>query len=292
MIRRRKSNTILVTGATGHQGGAVVRSMIGGGWHVKALVRDSRKREAQELAALGVELVHGDLEDRASLRRAAQDAYGIFSVQSWRETGVDGEIRMGRNLADAAKTAGVKHFIYSSVGGADRNTGIPHFESKYAIEEHIRSLELPSTIFRPVYFMYNFNAPEMEASILNGTLATALRPDRVLQMLATEDLGAFVRLAFDHPETYLDNVFELASDELTMTQAAEIFSRVIGRTVRYVQQSIKEVQRFNKDAGRMYAWFNDNGYHADIPALRALNPRLLSLETWLRRTHWARAKAA
>ena len=292
MRRTRKNSTILVTGATGHQGGAVARSLIAGGWKVRALVRDSRKEAARELKALGIELVHGDLDDPASLRRAVKEVYGVFSVQTWSEKGVDGEIRMGRNLADAAKAAGVKHFIYSSVGGADRGTGIPHFESKYAIEEHIRSLELPSTIFRPVYFMYNFNAPQMQTAILNGTLVTALRPDRMLQMLAPEDLGTFVRLAFDHPEVYLDKTFELAGDELTMPEAAEIFSRITGRTVQYVQQPIEQVRRFNKDAGRMYAWFNDNGYHADIPALRALHPGLLSLEAWLTRSQWAEAKAA
>ncbi len=281
-----------MTGATGHQGGAVARSLAADGWPVRALVRDSRKHEAREMASLGIDLVHGDLEDRASLRRALRGVYGVFSVQTWREAGVDGEVRMGKDLADAAKVENVRHFIYSSVGGADRRTGIPHFESKYAIEEHIRSLELPSTVFRPVYFMYNFSAPEMQASIRNGILATALRPDRQLQMLAPEDLGAFVRLAFGHPEVYLDNIFELASDELTMPEVADVFSRITGRAVRYVQQPIEQVRRFNRDAGRMYAWFNDSGYHADIPALRALHPGILSLEEWLRGTQWALAKAA
>ncbi len=292
MRRTRKNSTILVTGATGRQGGTVARSLVEDGWKVRALVRDSRKEAARELKAIGIELVHGDLDDPASLRRALKDVYGVFSVQTWREKGVEGEIRMGKNLADAAKAAGVKHFIYSSVGGADRRTGIPHFESKYAIEQHIRSLELPSTIFRPVYFMHNFNEPRMESAILNGMLATALRQDRRLQMLAPEDLGTFVRLAFDHPEVYLDKTFELAGDELTMSEAAAVFSRITGRTVHSVQQPIGEVQRFNRDAGRMYAWFNDNGYHADIPALRALHPGLLSLETWLKRTQWMPAKAA
>ncbi len=292
MRRTRKNSTILVTGATGRQGGTVARSLVEDGWKVRALVRDSRKEAARELKAIGIELVHGDLDDPASLRRALKDVYGVFSVQTWREKGVEGEIRMGRNLADAAKATGVKHFIYSSVGGADRRTGIPHFESKYAIEQHIRSLELPSTIFRPVYFMHNFNEPKMESAILNGMLATALRQDRRLQMLAPEDLGTFVRLAFDHPEVYLDKTFELAGDELTMSEAAAVFSRITGRTVHSVQQPIGEVQRFNRDAGRMYAWFNDNGYHADIPALRALHPGLLSLETWLKRTQWMPAKAA
>lgn len=292
MTRRKNSRIILVTGATGLQGGTVARRLVAAGWPVRALVRDARKREARELARLGIELVSGDLENRASLARALKDVYGVFSVQTWKEKGVEGEIRMGRNLADAAKKAGVKHYIYSSVGGADRNTGIPHFESKNAIEEHIRSIGLPATVFRPVYFMSNFKAPAMQASILHGTLATAMRPDKRLQILAPEDLGEFVRLAFDHPEVYLDQTFELASDELTMPEVAETFSRLIGRPVRYVQQPLEEVRRFNKDAGRMYAWFNDSGYHADMPALRALHPRLLTLEAWLRRNDWAQEKAA
>lgn len=288
-IKSRKDRIILVSGATGRQGGAVARSLLTEGWSVRALVRDTDKPAARALMARGAELAKGDLEDRGSLDRALKDVYGVFSVQTWTESGARGEILQGRNLADAARATGVKHFIYSSVGGADRKSGVTHFESKWAIEEHIRALGIPATIFRPVFFMFNFNAPEVQSSILGGILAMPLRPDRPLQMLAVEDLGEFVRLAFENPDNYTGKAIELAGDEMAMPEAAAIFSKLLGRPVRYAEQAIGEIRRFNKDVAAMFEWFNEHGYRADIPAVRALHPGLMNLETWLKKTRWVRA---
>jgi uncharacterized protein YbjT (DUF2867 family) len=287
--RSRKEKIILVTGATGRQGGAVAHSLLTGGWPVRALVRDMDKPAAKALKARGAELVKGDLEERSSLDRALTDVYGVFSVQSWAEHGIEGEILQGNNMADAARAAGVKHFIYSSVGGADQSSGVPHFESKWAIEEHIRAKGIPATIVRPVFFMFNFNAPGLHTSILDGAMAMPLRPDRPLQMLAVEDLGEFVRLAFESPKDYIGRAIELAGDEMTMPEAARIFSKLLGKPVRYVEQSISEVRRFNKAVAGIFEWFNEHGYRANIQALRALHPGLMTLETWLKKTKWVRA---
>lgn len=137
--------------------------------------------------------------------QALKGVYGVFSVQAFMEQDTAGEIRQGKTLADTVKAAGIEHFVYSSVAGAERNTGIPHFESKWEIEQHIRTLKLPATIFRPVFFMYNFNSPlfDLRQSILEGTLSLAIRPDKSLQMLAAEDLGAFVTMASKNPMTLL-----------------------------------------------------------------------------------------
>lgn len=288
-IKAKKNKIILVTGATGNQGGAVARSLAAAGWPVRAFVRDPAKPEARALAKTGIQITQGDLDDRASIDRALKSAYGVFSVQAWREKGVEGEIRQGKALADAAKAADVRHFVYSSVGGAERRSGIPHFESKWRIEEHIRTIGLPATVFRPVFYMYNFNSPELRAAILNGTLPMLLRADRPLQMLAVEDFGAFATLAFERPSDYIGKSIELAGDEMTMPQAAEIIGKVTGKTVRYVEQPVEDARRFNKDLAKMYEWFNENGYRADIPALRALYPKLTTFETWLRKSGWAKA---
>lgn len=286
-METKKEKIILVTGASGRQGGAVARNLAAGGWPLRALVRDVEKQTARALKARGIELVKGDLEDRASLDRALRGVYGVFSVQTWAENGVASEVVQGRNLADAAKAAGVKHFIYSSVGGAERRSGIPHFDSKWEIEEHINAIGLPVTVFRPVFFMHNFNAPEIHSSILGGILAMPLRVDRPLQMLAVENLGDFVRLAFEDPNDYIGKAVELAGDEMIMPRAAEIFGKLIGKTVHYVEQPVKDIRRFNRDIAKMFEWFNEHGYRADIPALRALHPRLMNLETWLKKTRWA-----
>ncbi len=289
--RTPKEKIILVTGATGHQGGAVARTLSaeGEGWRVRALVRDPLKPAARMLAIRGIDLVKGDLKDRSSLDKALKGVYGVFGVFTWAEKGVEGEIRQGKALANAALAARIKHFVYSSAGGADRKTGVPGFDSKWEIEQHIRKIGLPATIFRPPFFMYNFEAPTIQKSIMDGTLTIALKADRPVQMLAVEDLGVFVSLAFKKPEEYIGKAIDLAGDELTMAQTVDIFSRAMGKPVRFIEQPIKEVRRFNKDIARMFEWLNENPSHADIPALRSLHPGLITLETWLRRAGWARA---
>ena len=122
--------TVLVTGATGRQGGAVARHMLAKGWRLRTLTRNPNSYAAKQLAGQGAELVKGDLDDAASLERAARGVYGIYSVQDFWTVGAKREVQQGKNLADAAKKAGVEHFVYSSAGGAERNSGITHFETK------------------------------------------------------------------------------------------------------------------------------------------------------------------
>jgi uncharacterized protein YbjT (DUF2867 family) len=241
---------------------------------------------------MGAQVVTGDLNDRASLDKALKGVYGVFAVSTFLEEGIEGEIRQGKALADAVGKAGVEHFIYSSVGGAERKTGIPHFESKWAIEEHIRSISLPATIFRPVFFMYNFNSTQskLRQSILDGILSLPMRPDKPLQMLAPEDLGAFVRIAFENPQDFAGKAIELAGDELTMPEAAEAFSRATGRHVRYEEMPIETMRSFSQDMALMFQWFNTKGYQADIPTLRTVHPSLMTLEWWLCKTGWGKAE--
>ena len=170
---------VLVCGATGNQGGAVARSLLERGFSVRALSRNPDKPAARTLAGRGAEIVRGDLEDRSSLDRALDGIHGVFSVQNYFEAGYDGEVRQGKALADAAKEAGVEHFVYSSVGSTYRNTGIPQFESKWEVEGHVREVSLPYTILRPVGFMQNWEW--MRDQILSGTLAQPLDPDKPLQ---------------------------------------------------------------------------------------------------------------
>lgn len=274
---------IVVTGATGQQGGATARHLLAQGWRVRALVRDPNKPAAQALAAKGAELVQGDLDDRASLDRALAGAYGVFSVQTFMgPDGPAGETRQGKLLADAAQAAGVQHFVYTSVGGAERKSGLPHFESKFQIEEHIRGLGLPATILRPVFFMENLRSPWMGPR--DGVLAIGLRPTTALQMIAADDIGAFAALAFARPQEFIGKAIEIAGDALTGPQMADALTRATGQPVRFVEQPLEQVRSFNAEMADMFAWFNDHGYAADIPALRKLHPGLMTFETWLRKT--------
>src|SRR5262245_11773205 len=162
------------------------------------------------------------MEDRAELDAAFKGVHGVFSVQNFWLPNVafEGEIKQGKNVADAAKTAGVQHLVYSSVGAAHRGMGQKHFDSKWIIEQYIHSLNIPYTILRPAAFFENFNWER--ASILNGTFnALGLRPEKERQLIAVEDVAAFVALAFANPNPYLGKTTELAGDALTESQIAD-----------------------------------------------------------------------
>ena len=283
---------IAVTGATGQQGGAVARKLLAEGWKIRALTRDTEKPAARELASLGAEVVPGDMENRAELDAALKGAYGVFSVQNFwlPNVGFEGEIRQGKNVADAAKAAGVQHLVYSSVGAAHRGMGQKHFESKWIIEQYIHSLDIPYTILRPAAFFENFNWER--ANILNGTFnALGLRPEKGRQLIAVEDIAVFVALAFANPEQYLGKTIELAGDELTESQTADTFTKVIGRPVKLTMPTGGgNRRRSEEEMQAMFNFFNGEGYDADISALRKLHPGLLTLEQWLRKNGWENAE--
>ncbi len=280
---------VLVTGATGRQGGAVVRHMLPKGWKLRVLTRNPQGHAAQSLARQGVELIHGDLEDAASVVRAAAGAYGIYSVQDFWAVGARREVQQGKNVADAAKKVGVKHFVYGSVGGAERNTGIPHWESKWEVEKYIRSLGLPVTVIRPVTFMETYYIDQVEIGILKGKLADPIRADKPYQTIATDDIGAFVALAFGRPLEFIGKELEIAGSELTNPEAAKIFSRVLGKPVKFQKLPLPLVRIvLGKEFYTMFRWFNEAGYKADIPGLRRAYPEvhLHTLEEWLRNEGW------
>lgn len=282
---------IVVSGATGQQGGAVARALLDRGFRVRALTRNTEKPEAKSLAESGAEVVRGDLDDRSSIEAALEGAHGVFSVQQFFEAGLEGEVRQGKALADAAKEAGVEHFVYSSVGSAHRDTGIPHFESKWEVEKHVRDIGLPYTVLRPVFFMQNWEW--MGDPVLGGTLPQPLAPEKPFQNVAVEDIGAFAALAFENPEEWIGREVDLAGDEMTMNEIATTFSRVVGREVAYFQVPWEQFeQQMGEEMTIMYRWFDDAGYEADIPALRNAHSGLINLEAYLRGHGWENAGRA
>jgi uncharacterized protein YbjT (DUF2867 family) len=276
--------SVLVTGATGKQGGSAVRHMLGHGWDLRALTRDPNSRAARALADKDVELVRGDMEDAASLDAALRGVYGVYSVQDFWSVGAKREVMQGKNLADAAKKAGVEHFVYSSVGGAERNTGIGHWESKWEIEKHIRKLGLPATVLRPAGFMENYYVDQVEIGILQGKLYDPVRADKPYQTIASDDIGGFVALAFERPKDFIGLELEIAGSELTNRQAAEVFSKVLGRPVEFQEIPAPPSKEFQQ----MFQWFNEKGFNADIAQLHKKYPevRLRTLEQWLYDEGW------
>ena len=184
--------TVLITGATGKQGGATARALAGKGFKIRAMTRKPESDAAKAIAReTGADLVQGDLNDPASLKNALNGAWGVFAVQNTWEAGVAGEEEQGKRIANLAKEAGVQHYVYTSVGSAHRKTGIPHFDNKFRIEDTVRSLKFPShVILRPVFFMENLTSPWF----LNGdNLYAALAPTTRLQMIAVDDIGRIRR---------------------------------------------------------------------------------------------------
>jgi uncharacterized protein YbjT (DUF2867 family) len=272
---------ILVTGATGNQGGTVARHLLQRNeFKVRAMVRDENKPAAQALKQAGAELVQGDFNDRTSLDRAVQGVYGVFSIQDFRE-GAAVEIQYGNAIADAAKAANVKHFVYSSVGSAERSTGIPHFDSKFQVEAYIRSIGLPHTILRPVFFFYNYNG--MLPMVKNGTLSQPLSPNTKLQQLSEEDYGKIVAEVFERPADFANRAIEVASVEMTMPEVAAAFSHVLGKKVEYQQIPFEAFEpQAGEEVTMMYRWFENVGYSADFAQLKRDFAAPTDLESYLR----------
>jgi uncharacterized protein YbjT (DUF2867 family) len=278
------NEVILVTGATGKQGGAVVDALIQHRtpFQLRALVRNPSSPQAKALIEKGVTVMQGDLGDAASLRSALSGTYGVFSVQTMMGVGTEGEKQQGLLLAELAAEAKVQHFVYSSVGGAERGSGVAHFESKWHIEQRIVSLGLPYTILRPVTFMDNFNQFAFRTIVLS-MLRSVVPEERPLQLIAVRDIGQFAAFCFANREAFLGKAIEIAGDELTRVQIIETMKRAKISPLLSLRLPAWLRGRLPEGSNEMFEWFANDGFRADIPALRRTHPELLTLEQWLRR---------
>jgi uncharacterized protein YbjT (DUF2867 family) len=283
------SKTVLVSGATGNQGGAVARELLSRGYRVRAMTRKPQSDPARALGKLGAEMVQGDLDDEASITRALAGAWGAFAVQNTWEAGVEKEEIQGKRFAKAARGAGVQHFVYSSVGSAHRKTGIPHFDNKWRVEETVRSLGFPShVVLRPVFFMENFLSPWFKPGIDGGKLMMSIKPQTVLQTIAVADIGKYGRWAFDNHQKLNGRALDIAGDARTIPETARIIGEAAGKTVEFVQVPIEEVRKASEDYALMLEWFDRVGYNVDIPAMsRESGIPPTTFPDWARRTDWS-----
>jgi len=282
-----QSNIILVTGATGQQGGAVARALLTKGQKVRVMTRTPAKASA--LAKAGAEVVKGNLTDALDLQAALHSVHGVFAMSTPFETGMDQEVRQGILLADAAKQAGIAQYVYTSVGSAQRNTGIPHFETKWKVEQHIREIGLPATVLRPVFFMENFTTffkPSAE-----GILMMPMRTDKKLAMVAVRDIGEFGAAAFMRPNDFLGQAIDLAGDELTMPEVAVHLSKVTGRSIRFQGLPLEQADAtMGHDLATMFRWFNEVGYQVNVAALKqTFKIPLTTFKEWVKTVDWTRA---
>ncbi|HEY6262645.1 MAG TPA: NmrA/HSCARG family protein [Nitrospiraceae bacterium] len=280
------SQPILVTGATGQQGGAVARALLGKGQRVRVMTRHPEK--ATSLAKAGAEIVQGDLTDHASLQTVLRGVHGVFAMSTPFEAGMEAEVRQGIMLADAAKQADIAHYVYTSVGSAHRNTGIPHFESKWKVEQHIRQIGLPATILRPVFFMENFTTFARPSA--DGVLMLPMNPHRKLAMVALKDIGEFGAAAILRPKEFLGQAIDLAGDSLTMSETATLLTQAMGRLIRFQEFPMDQAEAaMGHDLATMFRWFNEVGYAIDIPALKQkFQIPLTTFADWLKTVNWTK----
>jgi uncharacterized protein YbjT (DUF2867 family) len=275
---------VLVTGATGKQGGHLVSELLARGHSIRALTRKPDSPAARALAQRGIAIVPGDFEDQASLERAARGVDTVFAMSTPFESGATTERREGVNIVRAAATVGVTHLVYTSVAGADRATGIPHFDSKFEVENEIRRSGVPFTIVAPVFFMENFLADWLAGGIAKGAIAMALPVTRRLQQIAVADIAQFTALVIERRGSFLGKRIDIAADELTGATAAAAISEASGRHIGYTALPIDTVRQWNEDLARMFEWFDRVGYDADVVGLRSLYPEV----DWHRFSVWAR----
>ncbi|MDP9828841.1 NmrA/HSCARG family protein [Kineosporia succinea] len=273
--------TVAVIGATGNQGGAAARHLLEQGAQVRALVRDAASPKAAWLSDAGASLVQADLDDPSSVLSALRGADTLFAMMTpFGPDGVEGELRQGRTVAEAARDAEVRQVVYSSVGGADRSSGVPHFESKWAVEEYLRDLGLDLTVIRPVFFMENLGGAAAEEGD-ELVVRLPLVPGVPLQMIAVEDIGAICATAVLDPQRIPGGELEIGSDELTPEQITAAFAEAAGRPARFEPVPLASIS--DPDMHAMWSWFSQvPAYRADFATTRQLRPSALTFSDWLR----------
>jgi uncharacterized protein YbjT (DUF2867 family) len=282
------TDPVLVTGATGTQGGAVARALLDRGHPVRVMTRDPGKEPARQLAERGAEIFAGGFDDPASLRRAATGTSAVFAMSTPYEAGPDAEVRQGITLVDAAREAGTGHIVYTSVASALDGTGIPHFTSKAAVERHLAATGVPSTVIAPVAFLENLLAPWVAPGLAEGRYRFAMPGDVPLQQVAIADLAAVAALVLAQPARFTGQRIELASVEATGEQLAGALSRWLGREMTYVEVPLDD--RVDEDRRTMMEYLCKQGYHVDIPALRSTFPEVgwHDLDAWGAEQDWSR----
>jgi uncharacterized protein YbjT (DUF2867 family) len=277
------NKTILVTGGTGNQGGAVAKNLSAQGFPVKVLTRNPDSIKAKNLSKINIQLVKGDLNSVDTYRQFLKDVYGIFSVQTF-ENGVGKEISQGIELATIAKEFGVKHFLYSSVAGANLNSGVPHIESKFKIENHIKQVGLPFTIIRPTSFYENFLIPQVKSGLLKGKLIQPVNENTILQYIASDNIGTAAIKIFENPEKFLGKTVPLAAEQLSSHEVAELFSEVLNKRIRYKKLPSLITRIFiGKSVYKMFKWMDKENRFLmeDVNLTRSEFSNIISLKTWI-----------
>lgn len=276
---------VLVVGATGRQGGAVVHALLQGGHNVRALTRNLAHPAADTLRLRGARLAWADLDDEARLLDAAEGVDAIFAVTAPSSKDPATETRHGLQLAEVARRAGVRHFVYSSAMGAVGLSGVPEYDRKHEIELYLKATRVPHTVVAPAFFMENLLTDPWLGLLRQGELALPLPSNCKLQQTARADFGRFVRIVMEDPEAFLDRRICIASDELSPIEMTASLARTTGQRLQHVPI---DPARLGPAAAARFAWIEKNEGGADVQALRRNYPRVNwhTLDGWAKRQNW------
>ncbi|MGW2572299.1 NmrA/HSCARG family protein [Streptomyces sp. NPDC001537] len=281
--------TVAVTGATGAQGGATARALLAAGHRVRALTRHPDSPATAALRRLGAEVRHADFDDRPSLEAALTGADSLFAVTTPFGTDTATEVRQGKALVDAAAEVRLGHIVFTSAAHADRGTGIPHYESKHLVEQHLHTAGVPWTVIAPAAFMDNYASGWTLDGLRNSTFAWPMPGDRPLTLISASDIGAFAALIFQRPDEFTGRRIDIASDERTPSQMAEILAHAIGRQVAHQQVPLAHVRTWSADLAAMFEYFTTIGLDVDVAALRRDYPEVgwHSFNDWAVAQNWS-----
>ena len=284
-----RSKTVFVTGATGNQGGATARNLAENGCFVKAFVRNENSPKAEKLKRPYIQLIKGDLTDPATYKSHLTNIDGAFAMFTF-ENGVKKEIAQGISFINAAREMNVPFILYSSVIGADAGSGIPHWESKNEIEQHLKNSGIPYTIIRPTYFLENFFIPDVHKRIRKGKIVTPIKKDKVMQFIGTEDIGKICAHILLNKDRYFGRTITIAADQMDMQSAAQTFTAVLGKPISYSQLPGLLTRIFlGSDLHTMFKYINHNDvlFVKDMQQLKGEFPFLTPMKDWVSKNRLA-----
>ncbi|MGW7260232.1 NmrA/HSCARG family protein [Streptomyces sp. NPDC054834] len=281
--------TVAVTGATGAQGWATAHALLTAGHRVRALTRRPDSPAADALRDLGAEVRQADFDDRPSLAAALTGADSLFAVTTPFGTDTATEVRHGRTLVDTAADARLGHIVFTSAAHADRGTGIPHYESKHMIEQHLRAAGVPWTVIAPAAFMDNYTGGWTLDGLREGTFGWPMPADRPLTLVPASDIGAFAALALQRRDEFTGRRIDIASDARTPGQIAETLAAAMGRPVTHREVPLAHVRTHSTDLAAMFEYFTTVGLDVDVTGLRRDYPEIgwHSFNDWAVAQDWA-----
>ncbi|MBJ6164254.1 NmrA/HSCARG family protein [Staphylococcus aureus] len=264
---------ILVIGATGKQGNAVVKQLLEDGWYVSALTRNKNNRKLSDIGHPHLSIVEGDLSDNVSLQSAMKGKYGLYSIQPIVKDDVSEELRQGMKIIEIAEQENIQHIVYSTAGGVNRNRTGPHFEVLAKIENRLMESNINATVIKPSFFMDNFlRIAKVEDERI--TLPEFINPNIKFTMISSIDIAKIASYIFAHPQSFTHQSIEIGSDEVTLSEAATIFSEVTGKSTVIEGEFVSGVAEKQ--------WLEEKGYEVDFELMAEINPTRLSLSDWLK----------